>query len=73
MDGSRPEEVIFDSAVRQTKLLTQVRVYHGFALDGIEFIYEDSTSQLFGKRGGEPGGSEFNLGMRLAPKPYELC
>jgi hypothetical protein len=62
MDGSRPEEVIFDSAVRQTKLLTQVRVYHGFALDGIEFIYEDSTSQLFGKRGGEPGGSEFNLG-----------
>jgi len=65
MDGSHPEEVIFDSAVRQTKLLTQVRVYHGFALDGIEFIYEDSTSQLFGKRGGEPGGSEFNLG-----KPY---
>jgi hypothetical protein len=62
MDGSRPEEIVFDSTVEQTKLMTQVRVYHGFALDGIEFSYEDSTSQLFGKRGGQPGGSEFNLG-----------
>jgi hypothetical protein len=62
MAGSSPMEIIFDSAIQQTKLLTQVRVYHGFALDGIEFVYEDSTSQLFGKRGGTPGGSEFNLG-----------
>jgi hypothetical protein len=62
MEGSAPEEVVFDSALRQTKLMTQVRVYHGFAFDGIEFIYEDSTSQLFGKRGGQHGGSEFNLG-----------
>jgi hypothetical protein len=62
MEGSRPEEVVFDSAIQQTKLMTQVRVYHGFALDGIEFIYEDSTFQLFGKRGGQPGGSAFNLG-----------
>jgi hypothetical protein len=62
MEGSRPEEMIFNSALQQTKLLTQVRVYHGFALDGIELMYEDSTSQLFGKRGGKEGGSEFNLG-----------
>jgi hypothetical protein len=41
-----------------------VKIYHGFALDGIEFVYEDSTSQLFGKRGGKPGGSEFNLDTR---------
>ena len=62
MDGTTPEEVVFHSAIQQTKLMTQVRVYHGFALDGVEFFYEDSTSQLFGKRGGKPGGSEFNLG-----------
>ena len=62
MEGSQPEEIVFDSAIRQMKLMTQVRVYHGFALDGIEFFYEDATSQLFGKRGGTPGGSEFNLG-----------
>lgn len=67
MEGSRPEEVIF-SAIHYTKLLTQVRVYHGYALDGLEFMYEDGTSQLFGKRGGQPGGSEFNLGESAAPR-----
>lgn len=62
MEGTQPQEVIFSSAVQQNQLLLQVKVYHGFALDGIEFVYEDRTSQLFGKRGGKPGGSEFNLG-----------
>ena len=54
---------MFSSALHQTKLMVQIRVYHGFALDGIEFFYEDSTSQILGKRGGKPGGSDFNLGM----------
>lgn len=62
MEGSQPEEIVFESTLKQTKLLTQIRVYSGSALDGIEFIYEDSTSQLFGKRGGKPGGHEFNFG-----------
>ncbi|KAL8986528.1 MAG: hypothetical protein Q9205_000043 [Flavoplaca limonia] len=62
--GSRPEQVILESAVKQTKLLTSIRIYHGFALDGIEFFYEDSTSQLFGKRGGQIGGSDFMLDTR---------
>lgn len=63
MEGSQPDEVILESAVVPTKLLLQIKVYHGFAVDGLEFVYEDYTSQLFGKRGGKPGGSEFNLGM----------
>ncbi|KAL8774983.1 MAG: hypothetical protein Q9209_000462 [Squamulea sp. 1 TL-2023] len=62
--GSRPEQVILQSAIKQTKLLTSIRVYHGFAVDGMEFFYEDSTSQLFGKRGGQPGGSDFFLDTR---------
>jgi hypothetical protein len=62
IEGSTPEEVVFSSAVMQTKLMTQVKVYHGLALDGIEFVYEDTTTQLFGKKGGQPGGSIFNLG-----------
>ncbi|KAM3069934.1 hypothetical protein ACMFMG_004029 [Clarireedia jacksonii] len=61
MEGSQPVEVIFDSAV-QTKLMTSVRVWSGFALDGIEFFYEDATSQVFGKRGGSPG--DFGLDTR---------
>ena len=62
-EGSRPEEVIIQSTFIQTKLLTSIKIYHGFALDGLEFLFEDSTSQLFGKRGGQAGGSEFSLGM----------
>ncbi|CAO2656090.1 Nn.00g048930.m01.CDS01 [Neocucurbitaria sp. VM-36] len=62
MEGSQPQEVIFEYAYIQTKLLLSIRVYHGYAIDGLEFIYEDSTSQLFGKRGGSP--SDFPLDTR---------
>ncbi|KAI9850755.1 MAG: hypothetical protein M1838_005166 [Thelocarpon superellum] len=64
MEGSRPQEVILESAMVQTKLLVQIKVYHGFALDGIEFVYEDYTSQLFGSKGGKEGGSKFDLDTR---------
>ena len=63
MQGSEPQEVILESVILQTKLLRSVRIYHGFALDGLEFCYEDGQSQLFGKRGGKVGGDEFFLGM----------
>lgn len=64
LGGSAEQEVILESSIHQTRVLTQVKVYHGFALDGIEFVYENSTSQLFGTRGGAPGGSTFNLDVR---------
>jgi len=62
MEGTRPEEVMLSCSYQQKTLLTSIKVYHGFALDGIEFCYENSTSQLFGKRGGKEGGSEFVFG-----------
>ena len=64
MDGSEPQELIFESTHIQKKLLLSIKVYHGLAIDGIEFFYDDSESQLFGKRGGKPGGSEFMLDTR---------
>ena len=64
LEGSEPEEVLLECAFIQSKLLTSIKVYHGYALDGIEFCYEDATSQLFGKRGGKPGGDEFVFGKR---------
>jgi len=64
LEGSSPVEVILESTHLQTKLLTSVKVYSGYALDGIEFCYEDGHSQLFGKRGGKPGGDEFFLDTR---------
>lgn len=67
LEGSESQEVILDSVFIQTKLLTSIKVYHGYALDGLEFCYEDATSQLFGKRGGKPGGDEFVFGQCSNP------
>jgi hypothetical protein len=64
-EDSRPEQVILASAFIQTKLLTSIKVFHGLAVDGVEFRYEDSSSQMFGKRGGTPHGSEFIFGKIL--------
>jgi len=62
MEGSEPQEIILENAYIQTKLLLTVKIYHGSAIDGLEFCYEDATSQLFGKRGG--GVSVFSLDTR---------
>ena len=62
LEGSKPDEVILDNSHVRSKLLTSIKIYHGFALDGIEFRYEDGESQLFGKTGGKEGGDEFFLG-----------
>lgn len=60
--GTQSEEVIFSSAVRLDRVLSRVIVYHGAAVDGLEFIYDDESSQLFGKRSGKEGGSCFEFG-----------
>jgi hypothetical protein len=61
MEGSQPHEIIFESAL-STKLLVAIRVYAGASVDGLEFVYEDSSTQVFGKRGGDP--HEFALDVR---------
>lgn len=63
LENSQPQEIILDCAKLQTKLLTSIKVYSGLALDGIEFCYEDGHTQLFGRRGGKPGGDEFFFGQ----------
>lgn len=60
MDGSEKSEIIFDSFAKQGKVMTSIVVYSGNAVDGLEFCYEDSTSQLVGKQGGSP--NRFYLG-----------
>lgn len=64
MEGSEPQELVFQSAYIQTKLMVAIRVYHGFAIDGIEIVYEDQTTQLFGKCSGKRGGDEFVFDTR---------
>jgi hypothetical protein len=66
MEGSRPQEVVLHSLTKG-RTLTGIRVYHSSALAGLEFLYEDKSSQLFGHRGsgGEAGeSSDFALDAR---------
>ncbi|RYP69997.1 hypothetical protein DL769_005110 [Monosporascus sp. CRB-8-3] len=64
MENSRPQEFVFTSSLHQNRVLSRIVFYHGFALDGIEFFYDDGESQLFGKRGGKPGGDSFEMDIR---------
>lgn len=66
MDGSRPEEVVFSSAIGSDRVLARVIVYHGSAVDGIEFVYDDESTQVFGEKGGKKGESfEFSKLVRV--------
>ncbi|KAK7992220.1 hypothetical protein PG996_012767 [Apiospora saccharicola] len=61
MQGSEPQEFVFTSVKEKSRVLLRIVFYHGFAVDGMEFFYDDDTSQLFGKRGGKPGGDIFKM------------
>jgi hypothetical protein len=77
MPNSKPEQVIIESTYLKikekdvlgnvnlrAKVLRSIKVYHGLAIDGLEFCYEDQTTQLFGRAGGKPGGDEFFFDTR---------
>ncbi|MCJ1420463.1 hypothetical protein MMC32_006820 [Xylographa parallela] len=68
MEGHERTEVLLHNQSSQKMLLRSIKIYSGFAIDGLEFFYEDGSSQLFGKRGsatgGAPAGSEFYLDTR---------
>jgi len=72
MQGSEPHEVVFASALRQDRVLSRVVVYHGSAVDGLEFVYDDDSRQLFGKKGGKEGGDAFDMGAYPPPLTYPL-
>ena len=62
MEGSEPHEFVFTSVLADHRVLSRVVFYHGFAVDGIEFVYDDDSRQLFGKKGGKEGGDSFDMG-----------
>ncbi|KAK7437832.1 hypothetical protein CaCOL14_002329 [Colletotrichum acutatum] len=64
MDGTEPQEIIFESGGKQNRVLSRIIFYHGYAVDGMEFVYDDDTTQLFGKRGGKAGGDAFDFDIR---------
>lgn len=67
LDGSQPQEFVFTSATHKDRVLSRVVVYHGAALDGMEFIYDDDSRQVFGNAGGQVNVGVFDLGEYLCP------
>ncbi|KAI0397497.1 putative peptidase family-domain-containing protein [Xylariaceae sp. FL0594] len=48
---SELQDLVFNSAAaKKNRIMTSVIVYHGHAVDGLEFHYDDGSSQLLGKR-----------------------
>ncbi|AEO60225.1 hypothetical protein MYCTH_2309250 [Thermothelomyces thermophilus ATCC 42464] len=64
MEGSEAHEVVFTSALKHDRVLSKVIVYHGLAVDGMEFVYDDDSRQVFGKKGGKAGGDVFDMDIR---------
>ncbi|KAI1150418.1 metallopeptidase [Nemania diffusa] len=66
LKDSEPQEVVFSNAMTSVnRILTSVTIYHGDAVDGLEFYYDDGSSQLFGKRG-KTNGDRFIMDIRNA-------
>ena len=62
-EGRDIEDVVLRSAVDLKALLTSVKVYYEPGLIGVEFCYEDSTSQLFGTKSSEGQGTVGTFGF----------
>jgi len=78
MEGSKPQEMVLEASYLKVKekdilgnetvrakVIRSIKVYHGLAVDGIEFCHEDGSTQLFGSKGGKAGGDEFVLDTRV--------
>lgn len=58
-------EVIFmGDAKKNSRVLSRIAVYHGSTLDGLEFIYDDSSTQLFGHKREEGQADVFEVDIR---------
>lgn len=62
LEGSQSQDVVFTSAAKHNRVMSRMYVYHGSALDGLEFVYDDDSTQLFGKKGGKEGGDVVDFG-----------
>ena len=62
--GTKAQDLIFPHSWDQKMMLVAVKIYYGMAVDGLEFLYENNTSHLFGKVG--PNEHLFTLDTRQA-------
>ncbi|KAG5951124.1 hypothetical protein E4U53_003726 [Claviceps sorghi] len=63
-DGGEQQDLVFTSAVNSDRVMSQVIAYHTSALHGLEFVYDDNTSQLIGERKEPEASQTFEFDIR---------
>ncbi|KAL2752195.1 hypothetical protein ACRALDRAFT_1066245 [Sodiomyces alcalophilus JCM 7366] len=64
-NGSQAQDVIFKSAVKQSRVLSRVIVYYDQSVVyGLEFVYDDASTQIFGVKGDKVTSDVFDLDVR---------
>ncbi|ODA76524.1 hypothetical protein RJ55_07794 [Drechmeria coniospora] len=63
-DGSESQDLVFTSAAEHGRVMSRIIVYHGSAVDGIEFVYDDESTQHFGMKNGQQGGGTLEFDIR---------
>ncbi|KAG5983870.1 hypothetical protein E4U55_006855 [Claviceps digitariae] len=63
-EGDEQQDLVFTSAVNKDKVMSQVIAYHTSALHGLEFVYDDNTSQLMGERKEPDATQTFEFDIR---------
>lgn len=62
-DPESTQEVVFQSAMQSGRVLSRIVAFSDeAAMHGLEFVYDDNSSQLLGSRGGREGGETYELG-----------
>jgi hypothetical protein len=61
------QDLVWSSAVVSERILSDISVYHNGAISGIEFVFDDGSSQLLGAKGreGQTTQENFSLGKYL--------
>lgn len=70
--SGKKQELVLDS-LTAGRLLTGIKVYHATKFDGIEFLYDDQSSQLFGNKCSESDASEFAIDARKGESLLGFC
>ncbi|KAG6017772.1 hypothetical protein E4U54_003377 [Claviceps lovelessii] len=63
-DSGEQQDLVFTSAVNKDKVMSQVIAYHTSAIHGLEFVYDDNTSQLLGERKEPEATQTFEFDVR---------
>ncbi|KAJ6788246.1 hypothetical protein PWT90_08884 [Aphanocladium album] len=62
--GAQPEDLLFTSALTDG-VMTRLNVYHDAeVVYGLEFVYDDEKTQIFGNRAGKIGGDSYEFDLR---------